>query len=119
VDLSLFTGSRQTPRRTTALIGSFAVLFQALVFAWHHHDLPFAVRDSHVASVAANSSGTPASNDRDCPICFALAHHGAVPVDLFAVARPEGQVLQQIPPVTIGAPVAPYLLFRSRAPPRA
>jgi hypothetical protein len=118
VDLSLSTGSRRTPRRTTALLGSFAVLFQALVFAWHHHDLPFAARGSHVVVVAANGSEAPASIDRDCPICSAIAHHGAVPVDLFAVARPERRALQQVPPVTIGAPLAPYLLFRSRAPPR-
>jgi hypothetical protein len=110
---------RRAPRRSTAMLASFAVLFQALAFAWHQHEVPFAARGSSVVAVAAAGSGMPASADHDCPICFAVAHHGAVPVELFAPLLPDGKAPRQLPPATIGDPRVPYLLFRSRAPPRA
>lgn len=117
VGLSLFAGSRQTQRRTTALLASFAVLFQALAFGWHQHELPFAASGSAVITFAVAGSETPASTDRDCPICFAIAHHGAVPAKLFAPPPPDGQALRQVPSATVGDPRSRYFLFRSRAPP--
>jgi hypothetical protein len=105
-------------RRTTAILASFAILFQALAFGWHHHELSFASQGSPVIAVAATGSQTPASADRDCPICFPIAHHGAVPVEVLAALPLKGQALHLLPPATVGAPSARYLLFRSRAPPR-
>ena len=119
-DFSFFSRSRHTPRRFTALVAVFAVIFQALLFAWHHHELPFASRGAPVAvAAAATGSAAPALADRDCPICSAVAHHGAVPVELFATLLTEGSVLRQLPPPAPADSRTPYLLFRSRAPPRA
>ena len=83
-DFSFFSRSRHRPRRFTALVAVFAVIFQALLFAWHHHELPFASRGAPVVVAAATGWAAPALADRDCPICSAVAHHGAVPVELFA-----------------------------------
>jgi len=118
-DFSFFSRSRHRPRRFTALVAVFAVIFQALLFAWHHHELPFASRGAPVVVAAATGWAAPALADRDCPICSAVAHHGAVPVELFATLLPEGSVLRQIPPRAPADLRTPYLLFRSRAPPRA
>jgi len=117
-DFSIFSRSRHTPRRFTALVAVFAVIFQALVFAWHHHELPFASRGAPVVVAAAAGWAAPAFADRDCPICSAVAH-GAVPVELFATLLPEGSVQRRLPPPAPTDLRTPYLLFRSRAPPRA
>ena len=61
----------------------------------------------------------PATADRDCQICFALGHHGAVPVDLFAAARPNQQPLSGSDAAAVAISLAAYLLFHPRAPPRA
>ena len=118
-DFSFFSTSRHTPRRFTALVAVFAVIFQALLFAWHHHELPFASRGAPVVVAAATGWAAPALADRDCPICSAVAHHGAVPVELFATLLPEGSVQRRPPPPAPADSRTPYLLFRSRAPPRA
>lgn len=110
--------ARPVMRRATAIIASLAVLFQALVFAWHQHELPFASRGGPVLAHAAAGSGMPASADRDCPICFAIAHHGAVPVAFYMPSLPDERALQQHPAATLGNLRTPYFLFRSRAPPR-
>jgi hypothetical protein len=61
----------------------------------------------------------PTLADHDCEICFALSHHGAVPVDLFLANRP----LHAPPPrsrlAAVDTSPARYILFRSRAPPLA
>jgi len=116
-DFSIFSRSRHTPRRFTALVAVFAVIFQALLFAWHHHELPFAPRGAPVVVAAATGSAAPTLADRDCPICSAVAHHGAVPVELFATLLPEGSVQRRRPPPAPADSRTPYLLFRSRAPP--
>jgi len=118
-DLSFLARNRHPPRRFTALVAVFAVIFQALLFAWHHHELPFVLRGAPVAVAAATGSAAPALADRDCPICFAVAHHGAVPVELFATLLLKVSVLRQLPPPAPAEFRTPYLLFRSRAPPRA
>jgi hypothetical protein len=116
---SFFSRSRNTPRRFAALVAVFAVIFQALLFAWHHHELPFASRGAPVVVAAATGSAAPALADRDCPICSAVAHHGAVPAELLATLLPKGSVLRQLPPPTPADSRTPYLFFRSRAPPSA
>ncbi|MBV8589011.1 MAG: hypothetical protein JO212_02930 [Acetobacteraceae bacterium] len=116
--LRFFAPGQRGMRWITALAAGFSIVLQALVFAWHQHDLPFASRGATVIAVAASASEIPFSAEHDCPICFAIAHHGAVLVELFASPPPSGRVLQQRLPATLGDPAAPYLLFRSRAPPR-
>jgi hypothetical protein len=61
----------------------------------------------------------PALADHDCEICFALSHHGAVPVDLFLANRPFDAPLPRSRLAAVDSSPAPYILFRSRAPPLA
>ena len=126
--LSFATGDRTgkskppAPRRGTALLAVFAILLQAVLFAWHHH--PFALSSRGAPAVlAAPATGdtAPVLADDDCPICFALSHHSAAPVD-FPAAPPPPPDHASLPQATVEAilaPVASYFLFRSRAPPRA
>jgi hypothetical protein len=107
-------------RSTTAVLGVIAILFQAMLFAWHHHALPYSSHSAPwIAALAGGGPEMPTAADHDCEICFALAHHGAVPVDLFPAALPQQTSLQQIRAATVVISVAAYLLFQSRAPPRA
>jgi hypothetical protein len=61
----------------------------------------------------------PALADDDCEICFAVSHHGAVPVDFYAAKLPENSPLPQTRIAAVEVPPTPYSLFRSRAPPAA
>jgi hypothetical protein len=122
--LSFFSGDRigkrlYEPRRITAIIGSFAILVQAMLFAWHHHPLPFSPRGAPAVAVAQTGPELPALADHDCQICLALSHYGAVPVDFFTARPPEDVPLHHARMAAVDSPPAPYLLFRSRAPPRA
>jgi len=108
-------------RRAAARGGILAILLQAFLFAWHHHAPPFhANTGSAAASKAIPASPVlPGCDDHDCQICFTLGHHGAVPVDFFAADPPEQTLLHETCVATVDTPLAPYLLFRSRAPPVA
>ncbi|MGC2203740.1 MAG: hypothetical protein WA633_26790 [Stellaceae bacterium] len=107
-----------TPRRIIAAISSFVILFQAIVFAWHHHELSFSSgRTSTVAIAAAPSPVPPASADEDCQICFAISHHGAIPVDLVTAELPDRLPLPHASPAAVFIVVARYPFFHSRAPP--
>jgi hypothetical protein len=61
----------------------------------------------------------PALADHDCEICFALSHHGAVPVDLFVATPPVHAPLHRSLLAAVDTSAAHYILFRSRAPPLA
>ena len=113
--------ARQTRRRAYALVATFAILFQAVLFAWHHHPASFHVRSAGAAPtlVAPTSPVMPALADHDCEICFALSHHGAVPVALFVANRPLHAPLPRSRLAAVDTSPAPYILFRSRAPPLA
>src|SRR3954447_20703740 len=82
--------ARQRRRRAYALVGTFAILFQAVLFAWHHHPASFHIPSAGAtAALAAPTSPViPPLADHDCEICFALSHPGAVPFDLFLATRP-------------------------------
>jgi hypothetical protein len=113
--------ARQRRRRAYALLGTFAILFQAVLFAWHYHTASFHVRSAGAAPTLAApiSPVMPALADHDCEICFALSHPGAVPVDLFLANRPLHAPLPRSRLAAVDASPAPYILFRSRAPPLA
>jgi hypothetical protein len=109
-------------RRGTALLAVFAVLLQAILFAWHAHPLqPSLLGTSDVrAATAAAGHQTPATADDDCQICFALGHQSTAPVGFMAAVPRPDHVSLPLPAVeAVAAPLAAYLLFRSRAPPRA
>jgi hypothetical protein len=117
----LIGGARRIGRRVAALTGALAILVQAVLFAWHHHTPAFHSRpaSAHADLSAPTSPFIPASNDHDCQICFSLAHHGIVPADFFAASPPDQAPLHRTGLAEVDTPAAPYLLFRSRAPPTA
>jgi len=108
------------PRRASALLGVFAILLQAALFAWHHHPLQLSSRGAPVILAAAPATGYPAPvlTDDDCQICFALSHHSAAPVDFVAAPVSAPVPLRLAAVETVWAPLPSYILFRSRAPPR-
>jgi hypothetical protein len=113
--------ARRIVRQATALAGILAILAQAVLFAGHHHALPY---HSHAAQNATNLSAPsapaqPVSEDHDCQICFTLGHQSIVPVDFFATTPPKRAPLHHTDIAAVDAPRAPFLLFRSRAPPLA
>ena len=99
-------------------LGLFAVLLQAILFGWHHHELHFA---GHLPSPVIENRSTvpqPADDDADgCEICQVLHHLTATPVD-FTGAAPllalTACLLVTVPAVVSHTAV---LAFRSRAPP--
>jgi hypothetical protein len=113
-------GAWWTSRRRTVLLGIFAILFQAMLCAWHHHAHPFTLRSAPAAvALAADDDEVPVSADDNCQFCFAISHHSAAPVDFFAPAPPGHSLAQEAQATPVICPLAPYLLFRSRAPPRS
>jgi hypothetical protein len=110
----------RAPRRATACLGIVALLFQAILSAWHHHTQPLPLHDvSAIRAVAvANGDPVPLSAD-DCEICFALGHHAAAPVDFFAPPLADQEPVPLLSAAAVQRPLPSYLLFRSRAPPRA
>ena len=60
---------------------------------------------------APASPAMPAAADHDCQICFALGHHGAVPVHLFAATPPEQARLPSAPTGGGRRPLPPLFLF--------
>jgi hypothetical protein len=110
-----------TLRRSVARLGVLAILLQAALFAEHHHRLPLAPGGAPAILVAPPATGheAPLRAENDCQICFALGHHSAAPVGFVAPPQPADAPLRTSALGSVVAPVASYLLFRSRAPPRA
>jgi hypothetical protein len=110
--------SHAPDRRLTALIGVAAILFQAILFGWHHHDIQFAGRLPHAVVSAPDGTASPPDTDADgCEICQTLHHQSAAtPEALFAPAPPPlaGSPEPHNAEFTAAA-VAPA--FRARAPP--
>jgi hypothetical protein len=107
-----------TPRRGAAFLGIFAILLQAALFGWHHHPLSLSARGAPTI-VAPVGPSTPVLTDDDCQICFALSHHAATPVDFVAAPVSCPVPLRLAAGGTVWVPARSYVLFRSRAPPRA
>jgi len=95
----------------------FAILFQAILFSWHHHDLRFDGRLP--APVIENSAAStqPADDADGCEICQVLHHLTAATVDFTAAPPPVATA----PGVVLGdarfvaCPLA--LAFHARGPP--
>jgi hypothetical protein len=113
-----WTGKSRSAPRGAALVAIFAILLQAALFGWHHHPFPLSSRDAPTVLVPAGPS-TPVLADDDCQICSALSHHSAAPVDFVVPPAPVRGSSPLTAVEAVIAPVAAFLLFRSRAPPRA
>ena len=106
-------------RRRAAGLGLFAVLFQAILFGWHHHDL---IAPGHLpAPVIENPAASPqiADDEDGCEICQVLHHLHAAPIDV--LGAPPPLAITGISVSGDDAVVARTLAlaFRARAPPRA
>jgi hypothetical protein len=102
---------------SVALMAIFAILFQAILFGWHHHEL---VLTGHLPSpVIENHAGTPqALDDEDgCEICQVLHHLFAAPVDVTAPRPPHAPAADRIAGEAAPTAHSLVLAFRARAPP--
>ena len=96
----------------------FAVLFQAVLFGWHHHDLHFT---RHLpAPIVENLAPSSALADDadDCEICQVLHHLAATPLEIFAAPLPH--LVEGAASVESGVFRVPTLVcaFLARGPPR-
>jgi len=109
-----------TRRRRVALIGVAAILFQALLFGWHHHGLHLAARGGPAASVYDGLRQMPAAAGEDsCEICAVLHHQNASPL-AFAMPPTPSAIASAIElPAADFPDRADTRWFHARAPPRA
>ena len=95
-------------RHQVARLAVLAVLFQAMLFGWHHHSLPAMARSTH-PTVSLHHDAlplSPAAAEDSCEICIALHHLSASPLD-FAVPP--------LPSIAAAAPRLPDQAFIDRA----
>ncbi len=119
-------GTAGRGRRWGAWLAIAALLLQLAVAAAHFHAEDFGFLAGHRGETAMvghghgageGQKGTPAHDD--CALCFSLhvAASGALP-DVAAPAAPgEAGTVSLTPPEPLRLAAAPYLLFRTRAPP--
>lgn len=111
-------------RRGAAWLSIAAVLLQLVVSAWHIHPEDYAFAATAVSGVDHALSSTPqpaAPGHEDCALCVTLqlATGSALP-DGGSVAPPStADALPPAMPEALHLASAPYLLFRTRAPPAA
>jgi hypothetical protein len=113
------TPPRRYGRGLAARLGLFAVLFQAILFGWHHHDLIVSGR-LPAPVIEKATAATQAIDDEDgCEICQVLHHLTAAPVDVAGAPSPLALAIAIAVPETAFAAGSPALAFRARAPPFA
>jgi len=110
--------ARMTARRRVALIGVAAILFQAILFGWHHHALALATHGGSIASVYNALQEMPAAvAEGSCEICAVLYHQNASPPGCTAPPTPSATASS----IYLPAPVFPGRTaasgFHARAPP--
>jgi len=102
-----------------ARLGLLAVLFQAILFGWHHHELP--PRGSLPTAVVENPAAPQQlADDQDvCEICRVLHHLTAASAEppLALPPLPAGRISRVDGPSAPTRPLA--LAFHARAPPLA
>ena len=113
------TGPDGTARRLAARLGLFAVLFQALLFGWHHHDLTFAGRLPAPVIEKPTAAPQVADSEDGCEICQVLHHLTAAPVAFHTAPSPLGAVSQTAPAANAFVVGTFPAAFHPRAPPFA
>jgi hypothetical protein len=102
-----------------ALIGVAAILFQALLFGWHHHGLAWAARSGPTASLYDASRPLPSTLAEDsCEICAVLHHQNASPLAFAAPPAPPAIASAIGLPAPVFLDRADIRGFHARAPPR-
>jgi hypothetical protein len=104
-------------RAVAARLGLLAILFQAILFGWHHHDLTFPGRLS--MPVVENLAAAPqAADDEDgCEICQVLHHLTAAPIEFTAIRPPCTVAARLDQPRAKSVRAKATTAFRARAPP--
>ncbi len=111
--------TRMTGRCPVALIGVAAILFQALLFGWHHHGLAWTARGGPAASLYDASRPLPSTVAEDsCEICAVLHHQSASPLGFVAPPTPPAIASAVILPARVFLDRADTRGFHARAPPR-
>ena len=110
---------RRTASGGGVLLAVFAVLFQAILFGWHHHDPVGGGRLP--ATVLANPASPPqALDDEDgCEICQVLHHLFAAPATFVSPPPPRTLRADRIAGRPVFAVRSRPLAFHARAPPLA
>jgi len=103
--------------RLAARLGLFAVLFQAILFGWHHHDLPFAGHLPLPVFQNSTAAPQPAADEDGCEICQVLHHLTAAPVDVASAPPPLAVASASVAVETVFFARTLALAFRARAPP--
>ena len=107
-------------RRWIALLGILAILFQAILFGWHHHQL---APSSHSAQPVVHANETaplsPATAEDDCDICAALHHLTGAPGEFAALPLPAAIAAVVHRQTRVLVDRTGERGFRARAPPRA
>lgn len=107
-------------RRRVTLAGILAVLFQAILFGWHHHALPLSSRGAQPVIHRSTAAPLfPASDEDHCDICQALHHLTAAPADIVAALPPPAAGATVRHPDPVRADRDRRRVFEARAPPRA
>jgi hypothetical protein len=107
--------------KRAALLGVFAILFQALVFGWHHHDLTLAARGASPAlsAPASGSTGSPTADADECEICIVIHHQAASPLAFIIALAPPVAAAAIVPPSGFILVADDHRSAFARAPPQA
>lgn len=105
--------------KLAARLGLFAVLFQAVLFGWHHHDLSFAGRLPAPVIEKPAPSPQVADEEDGCEICQVLHHVTAAPVYFPAAIAPRTIAAAASMGDIAFVARAAALGFHARAPPLA
>ena len=113
------TPPRRHEKSFAARLGLFAMLFQAILFGWHHHDVIVAGRLSVPIVEKAPTAPQVVDDEDGCEICQVLHHLTAAPVDVAGVSPPVAITVAAAVPETAFAVRGALTGFHARAPPRA
>jgi hypothetical protein len=113
------TTPRRDGQKLAARLGLFAVLFQAILFGWHHHDLIVAGRLPVPIVEKAPVTPQVVDDEDGCEICQVLHHLTAAPVDVAAAPPPLAVARISVAGKTATVARTRALAFRARAPPLA
>jgi hypothetical protein len=104
--------------RIAARLGLFAILFQAILFGWHHHDLVFGSQQQHAVIHNSTAATHPVDDEDGCEICQVLHHQTAASSNATVTPLPGLTVSPSIAADPAFVAHALALAFRARAPPR-
>jgi hypothetical protein len=113
------TPPRRRGQSLATRLGLFAVLFQAILFGWHHHDLIVAGRLPALVIEKPDAAPQVIDDEDGCEICQVLHHLTAAPVDVAGAPPPLALAIAAAVPERASAVRGVLAGFHARAPPSA